>query len=285
MNPGESRIWWQVVDGNLESFEFCGGNIIGFSERRPDKTTAKEEAAAVFSLPVNQGVLAAGNGMGGANAGDQAAKVVLDQLKKQLKDVEGDENTRTHILDAIERANELIVGWGSGAGATVAIVQFFGGYLRAFHVGDAMALVCSNHGRIKFSTVAHAPIAMAVEIGMMDESEAIEHEERHLVSNFVGSREMRIEIGPKIKMAIRDTLIVSSDGLFDNFLTDDIVALIRGGDLQQQAANILTQTRRRMTSPDTKQPCKPDDLTFLCFRRTPQKTRTRSTAGKRTVSR
>jgi serine/threonine protein phosphatase PrpC len=285
MNPGENRIWCQVVDGHLESHEFCGGNIVGFSERSPDKTTPNEDAAAAFSLPGNQGVLAVADGMGGGNAGDQAAKVVMDQLRKQLNDVDGDDNTRTHILDAIERANEAIIGWGSGAGATVAVVQYFGGYLRAVHVGDAMALICSNHGRIKFSTVAHSPIAMAVEIGVMDESEAIEHEERHLVSNFVGSREMRIEIGPKIKMAIRDTLIVSSDGLFDNFLTDEIVAFIRAGDLQRQAADVLVQTRRRMTSPDTKYPCKPDDVTVLCFRRTPQKTHARSSSGKRVMSR
>ncbi len=55
------------------------------------------------------------------------------------------------------------------------------------------------------------------------------HEERHLVSNVVGTDDMRIELGPPLKLARYDTVLLASDGLLDNLYTDEIVELIRKG--------------------------------------------------------
>ena len=63
----------------------------------------------------------------------------------------------------------------------------------------------------------------AVESGMLDEDEAVHHEERHLISNVVGADDMRIEIGLSINMAAKDTLLLASDGLFDNLYLNEII--------------------------------------------------------------
>ena len=41
----------------------------------------------------------------------------------------------------------------------------------------------------------------AVESGMLSEDDALHHDERNLVSNVVGDEQMRIELGPPLKLA------------------------------------------------------------------------------------
>jgi serine/threonine protein phosphatase PrpC len=138
--------------------------------------------------------------------------------------------------------------------------------LRVFHVGDAEALLCSNRGKLKFSTVAHSPTAMAVELGMMNEREAMNHEDRNIVNNHVGSREMRIEIGPSLRVGKRDTVLLASDGLFDNLMVTKVVDRVRSKDLAKRAESVLKHARQRMLIDSTLQTAKPDDLSVLMFR-------------------
>ena len=272
MNLEAVHLWLKRNEGTVEVFDFCGGAAVGFSERSPDKQTDNEDAAGLFAVSDGSAVLAVADGLGGANCGDRASQAVIESILSRIKMVESFDLLRESILDSIEAANETILGWGIGAGATLAVAVFAEGRIRAFHVGDAMILLCSNRGRVKYSTVAHSPVAMAVEIGVMNESEAIRHEDRNLITNCIGSREMRIEIGPPIKMSARDTLIVSSDGLFDNLLPAEIAAFIRSGQLQSQATSLFKVAKKRMLNPDGNHPTKPDDLTALCFRQVKHKT-------------
>ena len=105
-----------------------------------------------------------------------------------------------------------------------------------------------------------------MEAGVLDEEEAMHHEERHVVSNVVGSAEMRIEIGPEIRLAPRDTVVLASDGLLDNLTMDEIIARVRKGRLDKAVRWLALDTRRRMTCPEEGQPSKPDDTTIIAYR-------------------
>ena len=59
------------------------------------------------------------------------------------------------------------------------------------------------------------------------------HSQRHVVSNVIGSPDMRIEIGSAIEMDLRDTLVLASDGLSDNLHVTEIVEYVRKGPLEQ----------------------------------------------------
>ena len=192
--------------------------------------------------------------------------MVIQSVAAQAEVAESREGLRIHVLDAIEAANQTILGWGIGAGATLVVGLLIDNTARIFHVGDAEALVCSNRGRIKFSTVAHSPVAMAFEIGVLNEQEAMHHVDRNIVNNHVGSREMRIEIGPSVTLGLYDTLLLASDGLFDNLMLGEIVEHIRGKELPKRAQNILQRTRTRMQAVDASLPNRPDDLSVLMFR-------------------
>jgi serine/threonine protein phosphatase PrpC len=100
----------------------------------------------------------------------------------------------------------------------------------------------------------------------MAEEEAIRHEDRHVISNVIGSEQMRIEIGPPIEMASRDTLVIASDGLVDNLLPSEIVEFVRSGPLDEAVGDLVEEARRRMTAASGDAPSKPDDLTVIAYR-------------------
>jgi serine/threonine protein phosphatase PrpC len=138
--------------------------------------------------------------------------------------------------------------------------------IRPYHVGDSQILLVGNHGKIKLQTRSHAPVAYAVAAGVLSEEEAIYHEDRHLVSNVLGTADTHIEIGPCRKMSPRDTLLIASDGLFDNLLLDEIVEIIRKGPLASAASRLVALATSRMKTKHGGYPSHPDDLTLILFR-------------------
>ncbi|MEO1574908.1 MAG: PP2C family serine/threonine-protein phosphatase, partial [Pseudomonadota bacterium] len=87
----------------------------------------------------------------------------------------------------------------------------------------------------------------------------------------LGSSKMSIEVGPSLRLKMRDTVVLGSDGLFDNLRTEEIVERVRKGPLLTAGERLQQSARRRMATPHSAQPSKPDDLTFLLFRRGPAK--------------
>ena len=77
---------------------------------------------------------------------------------------------------------------------------------------------------------------------------------------------MRIEIGPQIKLAKRDTLLIGSDGLFDNLTVDEITSIIRCGPLLEAAQLLVNLCNERMQGIQNNYLSKPDDMTFILYR-------------------
>lgn len=228
-----------------------------------------EDCAGLIPYDKNSGVLIIADGLGGLPGGSTASKIALSCMQKTIGIAAHDQTPlREAILDGFEQANREILAHGSGAATTLAVVEIQQNTIRPYHVGDSMILLTGQRGKRKLQSVAHSPVGYAVESGMLDADEAVHHEERHLVSNVVGATDMRIEIGLAVKIAKRDTLILASDGLFDNLYLDEIVELIRKGDLRQSAGQLLSLTHQRMNQKQAELPSHPDDLTFIVFRRT-----------------
>ena len=67
-----------------------------------------------------------------------------------------------------------------------------------------------------------------------------------MVSNIIGTPDMRIDVGPAIELAPRDTLLLASDGLPDNLYVDEIVSRIKAGPLLEAADALVKDCRGRM---------------------------------------
>jgi serine/threonine protein phosphatase PrpC len=254
-------------------FDFAGGSAAVFTNRSPHKETPNEDVAALWPTGANSGVLAVADGLGGHAGGERASRLAIDKIQGTIQAAvtQGEqpattEQLRTAILNGIEAANQAVRELGTGAATTLALVEVQDRTIRAYHVGDSVILLFGQRGKLKMQTIAHSPIGYAVEAGLMEEEDAIHHEARHVISNVIGSDQMRIEMGPSIEMAPRDTLIIASDGLVDNLLPNEIVELVRTGPLNLAVAELVGEARSRMANQDGKSPCKPDDLTVIAYR-------------------
>jgi len=264
-------------DCNMASSDIRGagpGIATVFSSRSPDKTTGNEDTAAIIQLDNESAILIVADGVGGLPAGGQASSLVVDAIHRNVKSAWRKHNDIRHaILSGIEEANQKIVDSTNGSATTLAVVEIQGNRVRTYHVGDSMIMVAGQRGKLKMETISHSPVGYAVEAGVMSEEEAILHDDRHIVSNVVGSQDMHISMGIAMTLAPRDTLLVASDGLFDNIHRDDIIEIIRKGNLGHCSDRLSGMARKRME--DSVPPFKPDDLTFILFRL--------SVAGKSTI--
>jgi serine/threonine protein phosphatase PrpC len=77
---------------------------------------------------------------------------------------------------------------------------------------------------------------------------------------------MSVEIGSHLSLAPRDTVVLASDGLFDNLYIDEISACVRKDSLDQACLLLVETTRSRMTETTPEHPSKPDDLTVVLYR-------------------
>lgn len=261
---------WIFLESTMEEpaiGPFLEGTAAVFSTRAPTKDGPNEDAAAALHFDDRSGVLIVCDGVGGSPAGRHASRLGIEGMEAHLRSAADTEaSLRDAILNGIESANRSVLELSQGAATTMAVVELQGRTIRPYHVGDSAILVVGQRGRVRLQTIAHSPVGYAVESGLLDENEAVHHEQRHVVSNVIGSGDMRIEVGSSLELARRDTVLLASDGLFDNFYIDEIVTMIRKGDLHSVAKKLVEHARSRMVTQEESRPGKPDDLTFILYR-------------------
>jgi serine/threonine protein phosphatase PrpC len=252
----------------------ASGSVAIYSIRDPYKDSVNEDSLAIIPVDKKSCVLLVADGAGGMRAGALASSITVQSINKAvLHGIQKNRGLRDSILNGIENANSEVLALGIGANTTVAVAEIQNNNVRTYHVGDSMVLVVGQHGKIKLQTIAHSPVGYAVEAGVLGEQEAMQHEERHLVSNMIGDQNMHISIGPTVVLSARDSVLIASDGLFDNLHIDEIVEYCRKGPIKKSATKLKNTAYLRMQTEDSNYPSKPDDLSFIEYRCTPLKSR------------
>lgn len=245
-----------------------GGSLFAYSCPAPEKTTDNEDSVAAIPFGPDATILVVADGAGGLPAGRKASQTAVRSLRDSLqRALQETMLLRTAILDGIEAANEAVLQLANGSATTLTVVAVEGLILRTYQVGDSEALVVGQRGRIKSQTMAHSPTGFAVEAGYLDRRAALHHEERHLVSNFIGTSDMRMDISAEIRLDPRDTVLLATDGLTDNVHIHEITELIRKGPLSNSIEAMINLANRRMTVETMHQPSKPDDMSVILFRK------------------
>lgn len=262
-----------------------GGTAIVFSHPSPRRLDGEpnEDAIGVFDLGPDAAVLAVADGVGGHGRGEQAARVALEALTEQLHDVDVEHvDLRESIMTAIEHANARLVARNPSPATTLVVATILRGQLRCYTVGDSELMVIGQRGKLKLRTIPHSPIGYARESGLLDEQSALLHDERHILSNVIGMQSMHVAATSALSLGSRDTVMLGSDGVFDNLYHDEIIELIRAGEPLAVAERLIERLRQRMAgpSPEPEIPCKPDDVAFVLFRARPPSTASRSRAAR-----
>lgn len=256
-----------------ELIDVVSGHLVAFSRVCPDKEEPNDDSAAIIQTPCGAMVMAVADGVGGAPLGYKASAIAMQCLVESLTASKPNANLptpsqhlvdlRPAILDGIEKANAEILDMGTGAATTISIVEVRNRVARGYQVGDSMALIVGQRGAIRWKSISHSPVGYAIESGMIDEEDAMHHDERHIVSNLVGSRSMHIEIGPAVSLSPLDSIVIASDGLFDNLHLSEVSNIARAGRPLDRMNSLIKLATRRMEQDDADAPGKPDDLAIL----------------------
>jgi len=250
-----------------QQYRIASGEATMCTLAAPGKVDGNEDCAALVPFGKDAAVLAVADGLGGLPAARTASTTLINTLCSSLKKAERDKRPlRGAVLDAIETTNNKLLADGLGNATTAALIEIDGTTIRPYHVGDSQILLTGQRGLIKLQTLAHSPTGYAVESGLLDEDDALDHAERHYVANVVGDREMRIEIGTAVKMAPFDTLVIASDGLWDNLFVEEVVDTVRTGSITKAADVLMTNASARINEPSDGLPSHPDDVTFVLYR-------------------
>ncbi len=241
--------------------------VWAYTRVAPDKSTPNEDLAGVFGHEAGHWVLAVADGLGGMPSGDEASRRAMKALRKHVEDTERDVPLRTVIMDAFEEANHEVHAIGGGAGTTFAVVELADGRLRPYHVGDSAILIVGQRGRVKLETIAHSPVGYGVAAGLIEPTDALHREDRHILSNHLGANDMHIQVGSPIDLSARDTVLLATDGVFDNLQIQEIVDRIRKGPLEDAARSLAETCVKRMALEGGDAPAKSDDATFILMRR------------------
>lgn len=238
-------------------------SILYFSKKSPFKDSTSEDAVAIFEFDSGY-VLAVADGAGGHPKGEEAARQVMENLKKHLGQTKNKAGQlRSPIVDAIEETNRYLIDTGVGSRTTVTVCEISTTMARVYQVGDSACLICGQKGKLKYRSTSHSPVGYQLEAGLIDEQEAIEHPDLHYISNLVGDPEMKIEIGPEVELASNDTIFLASDGITDNFPPNELVEVVRKGGAESISEELMILINERIYG---REESKKDDISFVVFK-------------------
>jgi serine/threonine protein phosphatase PrpC len=263
-----SRYYIEILEPTAEKVELGLGDFAVFTAASPLHPERNEDGAAIFALE-DCVVVAVADGVGGLPDGAGASSLALQSLGEALDELTGEPDARqvrNALLDAFEAGHREIQGTGAGGATTLAVIEVRAGQVRTYHAGDSTILIVGRGGERRFQSVAHSPVGYALESGLIDEHDALAHPQRNVIFNCLGLPRMAVEIGSPIGLETGDTILLASDGLFDNLTLDEIASELRRATLGEVCDALCALARQRMVSDEEGVPSKPDDLTFALFR-------------------
>ncbi len=262
-----SEVFYHPESGGQEYMRRGCCQFAVFTARAPGKESANEDCAGWIRVPGDRWIFLVADGLGGLPAGASASRLAVETIIDRLDGIDIGDEIRGALLDGIDAANAAILARGAGSATTLVVAEVSAQGVRPYHIGDSTILVTGQRGAIKYQSVSHSPTGYLEEAGILDEADAMMHEERHIVSNVLGSNEMRLEIGPLLPLARYDTVLLASDALRDNLNLDQVIARIRAGTLEKNLAALAAHCQQQMLGNGEGAPSHPDDLTMIAVRR------------------
>jgi len=191
-------------------------------------------------------VFVVADGMGGAQAGEVASAIAVEEFHQDLP-TEGsaEERLTTRIREANRRIYDLsrTEHEHAGMGTTLTAVYLADDYLAVAHVGDSRAYIFRD-GALTRLTQDHSLVEELVRQGKLTEAEAAEHPQRSIITRALGI-ESDVEVDTSsYPMRAGDVVLLCSDGLTSMISEEQIAAILaaeanldRAGDRLIAAAN------------------------------------------------
>lgn len=233
--------------------------------KKGDHKLSNEDSVLVYDLGKKGIVLAIADGVGGHSHGGEASKIAIETLRDILTTDSIFSTVRESIIRSFDEANRKILDTYEDAATTLIVAEILGSSVRFYFAGDSLALIASGRGRLKYRVYGHNPIDYGILAGVFNELTYDPFGMRHMVTNVVGSQDMQIQVGSFLELSPQDTIILGSDGLFDNLPTKEIASALGPRETSEVADKLALKVKQRMESEEPEY-AKPDDVSFVIYR-------------------
>jgi protein phosphatase len=195
----------------------------------------RNEDALVLRPPL----FAVADGMGGARAGEIAARLAAAALEEADTDTTGERAVSSLIEEANRRIWERSLAdpatAGMGTTVTAALVDAANGTVAIGHVGDSRAYRLRGDTLEQLST-DHSLVAELVQSGVLTPEEAERHPQRSAITRALGT-EPAVEVEVlTVDGELGDLFLLCSDGLSAMLGDDEIAAAIERAGRDPRAA-------------------------------------------------
>lgn len=179
---------------------------------------------SIYSEP---GLWIVTDGMGGHACGEIASAIAVDEIVSHFKN-------NASLESAIQSSHLKIVKEGlsdpskSGMGTTVVAVSSNDEHYQLSWVGDSRAYLWNGHyGDLLQISEDHSLMIRLINAGLISEKEALTHPQRHMITQCLGSVEIKnLNIGKiENEWEFGQHILLCSDGLTDE-VSDDKIAEI-----------------------------------------------------------
>jgi PPM family protein phosphatase len=184
-------------------------------------------------------LFAVADGMGGARAGEVAARLAAAALEEAGTETRGEQGVTALIVEANRRIWERALTdpatAGMGTTVTAALVDARSGTVAVGHVGDSRAYLLRD-GTLEQLTTDHSLVAELVQSGVLTPEEALRHPQRSAITRALGT-EPSVDVETlTVEGRPGDLYLVCSDGVPVMLADEDIFEAIDGSGRDPAAA-------------------------------------------------
>lgn len=189
-------------------------------------------------------LLAVSDGMGGAQAGEVASRLAIEQLMRRLGAPAQKELFADRLSDGLKSANHAIRHASrenpafSGMGATMTAALIYQGQAYLGQVGDSRCYLI-HAGQARQVTKDQSLVQVLVDMGQMTKEQAAQSPQRNVILQSLGVRD---EIEPEestVPLAHDDYLVVSSDYLMQKVSESEMCEIIKRAPMLSAACDQL----------------------------------------------
>ena len=208
---------------------------------------SNEDQAVALTNASGNVLLVVCDGMGGQNKGDLASSLAINTIIASFKSKKGFLNRQFAMLwvgRVIREANRCIYNQSQsnptyqGMGTTITLLLILKDVAILGHVGDSRCYFLRNHRELMQMSEDHTYVAYLLRTKQITAQEALTHPKRHVLMNALGiypSASIDIKTFPYMG----ETVLLCSDGLYNNVSQNDIASVLRGDDFVDQKVNEL----------------------------------------------
>ncbi len=185
------------------------------------------------------------DGMGGHSRGDIASLIAIETMAKAFKQVSGFFTiitARLWLTKQIREANQAILKTAKNSpslkemGTTLVAVLIVGKEMVIANVGDSRAYMLKES--LTALTQDQTYVNYLFKIGRINAEQVKTHPQRHVLLNALGlNKELNIEV--ETKPYRHETLLLCSDGLYNNTKEEQIQAILQTKDSVDQKVESL----------------------------------------------